>query len=79
MYKRRDVLRLGVAGLAGAVATGGAAAQEATPTPPFDPARVVDAARALVESLVTTADPRDREIEAERARARGAARFGGAG
>ncbi len=47
MYKRRDVLKLGVAGLAGAVATGGAAAQEATPTPPFDPARVVDAARAL--------------------------------
>ena len=30
----------------------------------------------LIESLVTTADPRDREIEAERARARTAARFG---
>ena len=30
----------------------------------------------LIESLVTTADPRDREIEAERARARSAARFG---
>ena len=29
-----------------------------------------------VESLVTTADPRDREIEAARARARSAARFG---
>lgn len=27
-------------------------------------------ARALIESLVTKADPRDREIEAERARAR---------
>lgn len=30
----------------------------------------------LLESLVTTAEPRDREIEAERARARSAARFG---
>ncbi len=37
---------------------------------------VASAARALIESLVTTADPRDREIEAERARARSAARFG---
>ena len=34
------------------------------------------AAGALIASLVTTADPRDREIEAERARARSAARFG---
>ena len=34
------------------------------------------AAGALIASLVTTADPRDREIEAERARARAAARFG---
>jgi hypothetical protein len=39
---------------------------------------VTSAARALIESLVTTADPRDREIEAERARARSAARFGNA-
>jgi len=30
----------------------------------------------LIESLVTTAEPRDRTIEAERARARSAARFG---
>lgn len=30
----------------------------------------------LIESLVTTAEPRDRAIEAERARARSAARFG---
>ncbi|QRF60658.1 DUF2277 domain-containing protein [Variovorax paradoxus] len=30
----------------------------------------------LLESLVTTAEPRDREIEAERAKARSAARFG---
>jgi len=29
----------------------------------------------LIEALVTTADPRDRAIEAERARARSAARF----
>jgi len=37
---------------------------------------VAIAARGLIESLVTTADPRDREIEAERARARSAERFG---
>ena len=37
---------------------------------------VAAAARALIESLVTTADPRDREIEAARAKARSAARFG---
>jgi hypothetical protein len=37
---------------------------------------VTGAARALIESLVTTADPRDREIEAARARARTAVRFG---
>ena len=36
---------------------------------------VATAARVLIESLVTTADPRDREIEAERARARSANRF----
>jgi hypothetical protein len=33
-------------------------------------------ARRLIDSLVTAAEPRDREIEAERARARTAARFG---
>ena len=37
---------------------------------------VATAAQALIASLVTTADPRDREIEAERSRARNAARFG---
>jgi len=37
---------------------------------------VTAAARALIGSLVTTADPRDREVEAARARARGVARFG---
>lgn len=37
---------------------------------------VADAARRLISSLVTTADPRDREVEAARARARSAARFG---
>ena len=33
-------------------------------------------AQTLLASLVTTADPRDREIEAARARARAAERFG---
>lgn len=37
---------------------------------------VAAAARVLIDALVTTADPRDRELEAERARARTAARFG---
>jgi len=36
---------------------------------------VAEAARALIHSLVTTAEPRDREIEAARARARAAERF----
>jgi len=39
-------------------------------------ADVTEAARTLLASLVTTSDPRDREVEAERARARNAARFG---
>jgi hypothetical protein len=38
--------------------------------------QVATAARQLIESLVTTADPRDRDIEAARAKARSAARFG---
>jgi hypothetical protein len=38
--------------------------------------QVATAARTLIESLTTTADPRDREIEAARAKARSAARFG---
>ena len=33
-------------------------------------------ARSLIDSLETSAEPRDREIEAQRARARAAARFG---
>ena len=37
---------------------------------------VAAAARVLIASLVTTAEPRDRAIEAARARARSAARFG---
>ena len=37
---------------------------------------IARSARALIESLVTTADPRDREVEAARARAKSAARFG---
>lgn len=37
---------------------------------------VTAAARRLLDSLVTSAQPRDREVEAERARARAAERFG---
>jgi hypothetical protein len=37
---------------------------------------VAQAARDLIDSLVTAAPPRDREVEAEKARARSAARFG---
>ena len=37
---------------------------------------VAAAARGLIESLVTSADPRDRDIEAARAKAKSAARFG---
>ena len=36
---------------------------------------VADASRRLLEELVTTASPKDREVEAERARARAAKRF----
>ena len=36
---------------------------------------VAASARTLIDSLVTTAEPRDREVEAVRARARSAARF----
>ena len=39
-------------------------------------ADIAASARTLIASLVTTAEPRDREIEAARARARSAARFG---
>jgi hypothetical protein len=37
---------------------------------------VAAAARVLIDSLVTNVDPRDREIEAARAKAKSAARFG---
>jgi hypothetical protein len=37
---------------------------------------VTAAARALLDSLVTSAEPRDRDVEAQRARARAAERFG---
>lgn len=36
---------------------------------------VAAAARSLIGSLVTSADPRDRDIEAQRARARNATRY----
>lgn len=39
---------------------------------------VARATRTLVDALTTTAPPRDREVEAAKARARSAARFGGA-
>ena len=38
--------------------------------------QVAASARALITSLVTTAEPRDREVEAAKARARSAERFG---
>jgi hypothetical protein len=49
-------------------------------TQAFDRAveEVAAAARALIGSLVTTAAPRDREVEAERARVRSATRFAAA-
>lgn len=37
---------------------------------------VAQVARTLIDSLVTNAEPRDREVEADRARARAAERFG---
>ena len=37
---------------------------------------VTQAARELIDSLITTAPPRDREVEAGKARARAAVRFG---
>jgi hypothetical protein len=38
--------------------------------------RTAEVARELLHALVTTAPPRDREVEAARARERAAARFG---
>ena len=40
--------------------------------------KVSQAARELVDSLVTNAPPRDREVEARKAKARSAERFGSA-
>ena len=40
--------------------------------------QVAQAARELLDSLVTTAPPRDREVESAKARARSAERFGSA-
>lgn len=37
---------------------------------------IADATRSLIASLVTDRPPRDREVEAAKARARGAKRFG---
>ena len=37
---------------------------------------VAAATRVLIKALTTTAEPRDREVEAERARAKAAVRFG---
>lgn len=37
---------------------------------------IAAAARQLIHSMVTNAEPKNREVEAERARARSAARFG---
>jgi hypothetical protein len=44
----------------------------------FDQAveEIAASARKLIQSMVTNAEPRNREVEAERARARSAARFG---
>jgi hypothetical protein len=39
-------------------------------------AEVANSARVLIRSMVTTAEPRNREVEADKARARSAARFG---
>ena len=38
--------------------------------------QIAASARTLIASLVTTAEPRDRETEAQKAKARSAARFG---
>jgi hypothetical protein len=40
-------------------------------------AAVADATRRLLDELVTTAPPKDREVEAAKARARSAARYAG--
>jgi len=42
-------------------------------------AAIADEARTLIASLVTTAEPKNRDIEAEKARVRSQARFGDRG
>ncbi|MEV8443211.1 DUF2277 domain-containing protein [Actinosynnema sp. NPDC051121] len=56
----------------------GAARPSAANQEAFDAAveAVAEATRVLLESLVTTAPPRDREVEAAKAKERSAARFG---
>ena len=56
----------------------GAARPSAANQEAFDAAveAVAEATRVLLESLVTNAPPRDREVEAAKARDRSAARFG---
>ncbi|MFE9743495.1 hypothetical protein FHX81_3536 [Saccharothrix saharensis] len=56
----------------------GAARPSAANQEAFDAAveAVAEATRVLLESLVTNAPPRDREVEAAKARERSAARFG---
>ena len=56
----------------------GAASPSRANTEAFDRAvaEVAAASARLLDALVTTAPPKDRAVEAERARARSAARFG---
>ena len=56
----------------------GAAKPSAANQPAFDEAvaEVAHATRHLLDALVTTAPPKDREVEAAKARARNAIRFG---
>jgi hypothetical protein len=57
---------------------GGAAKPSAANQAAYDKAvaAVAAATRELLDSLVTTAPPKDREVEAEKARARSAERYG---
>lgn len=56
----------------------GAAKPSAANQPAFDQAvaAIAHTTRHLLEALVTTAPPKNREVEAAKARARGAIRFG---
>ncbi len=57
----------------------GTSKPSAANTPAFEQAvaQVAVATQALLDSMVTSAPPRDREVEAARARARSLARFAG--